>query len=170
MYNCKVCDFSTKSVLVYVAHYRFHRHVNNLRFPCGLQHCMRTFATYSFCNRHVTTDHSEQRRHASDMQHRNADIPLQCQVPFCTKECPDLHSLLMHQKQHLAQGTMINWHNGAEFWKMHADSRQSSGEPWYQLSTGSHSTSFWILLCDQHSLSSGYFYHAWIYTKVCVDL
>ena len=38
-------------------------------------------------------------------------------VSFCTKECPDLHSLLMHQKQHLAQGIMINWHNGAEFWK-----------------------------------------------------
>ena len=53
----RMCNLSFSKVKRFLAHYRLHRHVPIIRFPCYVVECNQAFSVYSTLLRHVLRYH-----------------------------------------------------------------------------------------------------------------
>ena len=112
MYACSQCGHTTRSLIGYAKHYRIHRNVSNVPFPCGVTNCPRQFRTYSAFNSHITRDHGNLRNLPSQFNAQINSIgcfgSFVCPLTFCRQECDDLQKFLKHLKDHLGERIEIS--------------------------------------------------------------
>ena len=108
MYLCSLCRYSTGVLQNYVGHYRAHRHLHNFRFPCGIDRCSNTFATYAAFKTRVYRDHESLTKEASKSKFCNDGVKYVCGLVFCKQTCEGLVNFVSHIKSHVRQGTEIN--------------------------------------------------------------
>ncbi|XP_074657114.1 uncharacterized protein LOC141910282 [Tubulanus polymorphus] len=108
-YQCKECAYTSASLKRYVQHYRLHRNVPNLLFPCGVPGCSQEFRNYSTFNSHVSTNHLEYRRRVKlSCVDRSERDRLICSFDFCEQNCIDVLELVSHLKKHIREGREVN--------------------------------------------------------------
>lgn len=104
IFRCELCHFECHASKRYVEHWRIHRNVHNVDFPCAFMSCKRRFSTYHAFKSHVLRDHSFS-KHSEPFQ----NVSLKCSLPICENVFfPDLLSLLSHIKKHIDTGIKIN--------------------------------------------------------------
>ena len=110
MFSCALCSFSTGVLQNYVSHYRGHRHIHNFRFPCGINGCLNTFATYAAFHTHVYREHAMSTKQASNYRSQFLEVgsSLKCKVAFCETTIEGLAGFVAHLKGHVKQGTQID--------------------------------------------------------------
>ncbi|ESO99907.1 hypothetical protein LOTGIDRAFT_158065 [Lottia gigantea] len=60
LYVCQFCEKELSSVKGYVGHYRLHRNVKNLVFPCCISECNKTFVKFISLKCHISRDHGNE--------------------------------------------------------------------------------------------------------------
>jgi hypothetical protein len=107
MYTCAICSFATGVVQQYVVHYRSHRHLYNFRFPCRINGCINTFATYAAFRTHIYRQHDSAGKRASVSRFRDLATKLTCDLNFCGESFNGLAEFLVHLKSHLKRGDTV---------------------------------------------------------------
>ncbi|XP_054724735.1 uncharacterized protein LOC129235069 [Uloborus diversus] len=103
MLRCELCSFETLSSKIYVDHWRIHKNVHNVDFPCAFTNCRRRFASYNAFNCHVVRDHTYSKHNAI-----SKNLSLNCSLPFCKNVFfADLPTLLLHIKKHINAGVKL---------------------------------------------------------------
>lgn len=100
-FTCELCQFSCSSRLSYVSHYRLHRNVHNIEFPCAIKFCNRRFTNYSSFRQHVLRDHSH--------NFKQPRILLKCNLEICNNvHFENVKLFLSHLKLHILQGLKVD--------------------------------------------------------------
>lgn len=100
---CELCPFETNSSKLYVDHWRIHRNVHNVDFPCAYINCRRRFINYNTFKSHVIRDHS-----FSKSNETSKNVSLNCSLPLCKNLFfADLPSLISHIKKHIDAGIKL---------------------------------------------------------------
>lgn len=110
MYKCVLCEHTTASLVSYVNHYKLHKSVHNVKFPCGVPGCYRTFKTYSTFKSHVSSEHSHYSRavRVSRSVQYIGNVHLECRFSNCQKKCENISDLFAHLRSHIQEGEEIN--------------------------------------------------------------
>ncbi len=78
MFRCELCPFETESSKIYVDHWRIHKNVHNVDFPCAFVNCRRRFINYNTFKCHVLRDHP-----FSNNNGVSKNVSLNCSLSFC---------------------------------------------------------------------------------------
>ena len=105
MFKCQSCQHETSSLKSYTNHYVLHRQ-DNVRFPCGVQRCHRTFSTYSAFKSHVSRDHLDPIPRPGNNERRCEGTNLYSCI-FCQEQFADLTDIFRHLKTHIRDGNEI---------------------------------------------------------------
>jgi len=102
--KCYICDYSTVSIKKYMLHCKLHSNSPNQSFRCGVDECVRVFATYSSFKSHVFRFHES---HKVSLPLADSESGFVCGVAFCRQQCTSLKDFVGHLKYHLKQKTSV---------------------------------------------------------------
>ena len=109
MYNrtvCHVCGTQCDSIKAYIRHYQVHRHDRNMRFPCCVSGCQKTYFTYKGLISHIER-HQQLTKEENNNRYRDAGVLFRCPLDFCQHECSDIQELLAHLRSHITSGLNV---------------------------------------------------------------
>lgn len=99
---CELCQFACSSRLSYITHYRLHKNVHNVQFPCAIKFCNRRFSKYTSFRQHVLRDHS----HSFIKQPR---MLVKCNLEVCNNiHFGNVKLFFSHLRLHILQGLKVD--------------------------------------------------------------
>jgi hypothetical protein len=96
-YQCQHCVRKFRHMSSYVKHYKIHKNIANISFPCPFKQCNAQFINYNTLKSHVNYKHKYYTK-ISQIANRNN---INCKIIDCNFQTTNISDFIFHLKEHL---------------------------------------------------------------------